>query len=234
MPDHPPTPGRGRLRRQGYLALALALVFLAAALLLRPSPGMDAAATALGASGLALLVLGIVLLVLHAVLRRQTARAWAHTEVSVAPSAPSDWNVHLLQDLSARQFTALCVALFEQGGFDSRTEPRGVDGSIDIWLHSRHTPGPATLARCKYLAAGQIGVQELQAVHGAMVLHGLRRATFITNATFTQQAQSFANAHRILTRDGAGLLTLIERRSVPQQQALLDIAFDSRHPEKAP
>jgi restriction endonuclease Mrr len=56
------------------------------------------------------------------------------------------------------------------------------------------------------------------------VLHGLRRATFITNATFTQQAQSFANAHRILTRDGAGLLTLIERRTVPQQQALMDIA----------
>ncbi len=230
MTDHPSTPGRGRLRRQGFAALALALVFLAAALLLRPSPAMDAAAAALGISGLALLALGVTLLVLHAVLRRQRARAWAHTEIA-APAAVSDWNVHLLQDLTAQQFTALCVALFEQAGFDSRTEARGTDGSIDIWLHSRHTPGPASLARCKYLASGQIGLPELQAVHGAMVLHGLRRATFITNATFTQQAQSFANAHRILTRDGAGLLVLIERRTAPQQQALMEIASvgDNRH-----
>jgi restriction system protein len=230
MTDHPSTPGRGRLRKQGFAALALALVFLAVALLLRPSPAMDAAAAALGVSGLALLALGTTLLVLHAVLRRQRARAWAHTEISTPPAA-ADWNVHLLQDLTAQQFTALCVALFEQSGFDSRSEARGADGSIDIWLHSRHTPGPATLARCKYMASGQVGLQELQAIHGAMVLHGLRRATFITNATFTQQAQSFAGAHRILTRDGAGLLTLIERRTGPQQQALLDIACvgDDRH-----
>lgn len=224
MPAHTPLSpspsGRPSLRGWGFGVLTLAMALGVCGMLLFASPAMRVLAKALGIGALALLALGVALLGLGAVRHLRAALTYRPTEY--ASPRGSVWSTHLLRNLSALQFADMCTALFEQSGFDSRGEPRS-DG-VDLWLHSRHAPAAAAFARCRYLDTGQVGLYELQALHGVMVLHRLRQASFVTNTTFTAQAQEFSAAHRIQLRDGSGLLSLMARHDEAQQQALRAIA----------
>jgi restriction system protein len=55
----------------------------------------------------------------------------------------------------------------------------------------------------------------------------MKRGVFVTNATFTPEAQKFAREHGINAMDRDRLLELIARRTPPQQQRLLDIALQA-------
>ena len=128
-----------------------------------------------------------------------------------------------------RRFEAVCEALFAQAGFETHAQSHGADGGVDIWLHSRNSPGPAAVVQCKHWQSKPVGVRELREFYGVMASHKLKRGTFATTSTYTPEALAFARANSIHTLDGAGLLQLISRRTPAQQQELLQVAYEGEY-----
>jgi restriction system protein len=59
-----------------------------------------------------------------------------------------------------------------------------------------------------------------------MASHQLKRGTYATTSTYTQDAQQFAKDNSINALDGPALLALIAKRTPAQQQALLAVAYE--------
>jgi hypothetical protein len=213
-----------RLLVQGFVALALSAVFIAPALVLDTLEPLRTALRFLLIPGFLLALIGTVLLVSHLIVRRRAIRAWAHTHL--APRFPvGDWDSELLQGLAPAQFEALCVAFFQQAGFEVRSRQRSEDGALDLRLYARAPEAPhqpLALVRCKYLGAGRVGLPEMLHYYGVLAAHTLKRGTYATNAGFSDEAMRFAAQHGIRTVDGDELLAQIARRSPQQRQALLD------------
>ena len=100
---------------------------------------------------------------------------------------------------------------------------------MDIWLHSRHSQGPAAVVQCKHWVGKQVGVKEMREFFGVMASHQLKRGTYATSSTFTDDALRFAKDNGISALDGAGLLALIAKRTPEQQQALLATAYEGEY-----
>ncbi|QDL55051.1 restriction endonuclease [Rhodoferax aquaticus] len=136
------------------------------------------------------------------------------------------WSKAVFASIEWRRFEAVCEALFAQAGFETKSQSHGADGGVDIWLHSRNAKGPAAVVQCKHWQGKPVGVKEMREFFGVMASHGLKRGTYATTSTFTEDAVSFAKANGINALDGRGLLALIAKRSPEQQKALLDVAYE--------
>jgi restriction system protein len=143
-----------------------------------------------------------------------------------APPAATQWSAEVFSLIEWRRFEAVCTRLFEQAGFQIRTQPRGPDGSAEIWLHSRHADGPVAIVQCKHWLGKNVGVTELREFVKLLTAHQLTRGTFATVATYTPSALRFAKDHSINALDGTGLMGLIAKRTPAQQRELLDLAFE--------
>lgn len=204
-----------------------------------------------------LLFFGLVLLVLYAVLRPKADAGSAPKDPSTMfgkdttdfasqldrPSGSATlqvqhrgqrppataWSARVFEDIEWRRFEALCEALFGQAGFETRAQSHGADGGVDIWLHSRHSEGPAAVVQCKHWQGKAVGVKEMREFYGVMASHKLQRGTFATSSTFTPEAQKFATDNGISALDGQGLLALIATRTPEQQQALLATAYQGEY-----
>lgn len=147
-----------------------------------------------------------------------------------APTRPTAWSAEVLAQIEWRRFEALVEALFAQAGFQTRAQPHGADGGVDIWLHSRHQPErPASLVQCKHWQARPVGVDKVRELRGVMAAHGVARGQFVTTSRFTPDAQAFAAGNGIRLLDGPGLLALIAERTPGQQQALLAVALEGEY-----
>ena len=144
------------------------------------------------------------------------------------PPATS-WSARVFQDIEWRRFEALCATLFAQGGFEARAQSHGADGGVDIWLYSQHAEGPAAVVQCKHWLGKPVGIKEVREFYGVMASHKLQRGTFATTSTFTTEARQFAKDNGISALDGHTLLALIASRTLPQQQALLAIAYEGEY-----
>jgi len=142
------------------------------------------------------------------------------------PPPAAVWNAQVLRDIEWRRFEAVCVALFAQGGFTTRTELQGLQGGADIWLYAHHAEVPAAVARVRHWPGRQVEVQELRELHALMTQHKLLRASFATTGTFGPDGREFAKAHGISAFDSLGLLALISQRTQAQKQELLAIAYE--------
>lgn len=150
----------------------------------------------------------------------------------LAPSPgtqPTTWSPAVFAAIEWRRFEALCEALFAQAGFDTRAQSHGADGGVDIWLQSRHAPGEPVIVQCKHWQGRPVPVSAVREFLGVMASHKLQRGTYATSATFTREAQAFAQANGINAQDGAGLLRLIAQRTPEQQAALLAVALDGEY-----
>lgn len=181
--------------------------------------------------------LGMALVALHVLQRLLGPRQEPPKPIKVDPPVagshgdpePARWSADVFARIEWRRFEAVVEALFTQAGFQTRSQSHGADGGVDIWLHSRHAEGPVSVVQCKHWQGRPVGVKELREFLGVMTAHRLERGTYATSSRFTAEAQSFAQANRIHTLDGQGLLKLIDQRSAEEQSRLLAIAFEGEY-----
>jgi restriction system protein len=148
--------------------------------------------------------------------------------VHVPPAPVPSWT-ELFDRMSPQQFDSVCVALFGQSGFEPRCQSHGVPGGVTIWLHSRHAQQgketPAAVALCKQWKGQVVDVRELYPLFVLMKARQLKRGTYATASSYTDNARQFAKDNNINALDKVGLLGLIAGRTPAQQQALLALAL---------
>ncbi|PXW96578.1 restriction endonuclease [Sphaerotilus hippei] len=160
---------------------------------------------------------------LHALFNRLQQQRLAATP---SRRAPSPWSQALIDQLDEPGLVALVERLFIQAGFLPRLHARA--GGADLWLQSASQPDgrPVSLVRCRHRRAGEpwrcVDAVALREQHAVMQAHRIVRGQFVTNGRFGTEAVEFARQHRIHLLDRDTLLTLVQRRTPVQQQALLD------------
>jgi restriction system protein len=234
---------KGILLTGAGVAAWLSPLFLGSAPLLKP--------VAQGLRGFAwpLVILGLVLIAVHFAFKNKAAKtavlpatatpqrepvllhtALATEQVSSPASAlplpATAWSPAVFAAIEWRRFEAVCEALFAQAGFSTRSQSHGADGGVDIWLHSAHAQGPVGVVQCKHWQGKPVGVKEMREFFGVMASHQLKRGTYATTSTYTQDAQQFAKDNSVNALDGPALLALIAKRTPDQQQALLAVAYE--------
>jgi len=140
---------------------------------------------------------------------------------NVAANAAQTADRQGLEALESDRFIALCVALFEQAGLQACIQPDAAPGRAEIWLHSRHAPGPPIrIVHCRAGGSGPVEQGELVALWHVMTACQVSRGIFAASSRFTLEAQRFARDHRIQLLEPGGLLELIRSRAPDQQRAL--------------
>jgi restriction system protein len=157
------------------------------------------------------------------------AKAPVASPASALPLPATAWSPAVFAAIEWRRFEAVCEALFAQAGFSTRSQSHGADGGVDIWLHSPNAQGPVSVAQCKHWKSKPVGVKEMREFFGVMASHQLKRGTYATTSTYTQDAQQFAKDNSINALDGPALLALIAKRTPDQQHALLAVAYEGHY-----
>jgi restriction system protein len=140
--------------------------------------------------------------------------------------APRVWSREVFEVIEWRRFEAVIEALFQQAGFETKTQSHGADQGVDVWLYSKHQPGePVSIVQCKHWQGKQVGVDKIRELRGVMAAHNVRRGQFATTSTFSSAAVEFATGNAINLLDISGLLALIDKRSADEQARLLAIAL---------
>jgi len=167
--------------------------------------------------------------------RRPTMPASPPTPARKATASPmpvTTWAAELFDDMSPQQFDAVCQTLFAQSGLETRVQSHGAAGGVTIWLHSRNAlqgkDSPVAVAVCKLWPGQPLAVREIHPLLTLMKARQLKRATYATASSFTENARNFAKFNGINALDRSGLLALIATRTPAQQQALLAIALGKR------
>ncbi len=154
----------------------------------------------------------------------------ARAAVSPAPVRP--WTAELFDRMSPQQFDAFCLTLFAQSGLETRAQSHGAAGGVTIWLYSRNAQqgkdSPIAVAVCKLWPGQPLAVREIHPLLSLMTARQLKRATYATASSFTENARKFAKYNGINALDRSGLLALIASRTPAQQQILMTIALGKR------
>jgi restriction system protein len=165
------------------------------------------------------------------VARIESAKLEASAAISKASGAAASpamaWGPEVFSVIEWRRFEAVVEKLFQQAGFETRSQSHGADGGVDVWLHSRHDPGkPISLVQCKHWQGKRVGVDKIRELRGVMAAHDVRRGQFATTSSFTPDAVEFARANSIHLLDVDALLALISQRTPDQQRELLSVAYE--------
>ena len=160
----------------------------------------------------------------------ERAAAEAQSLHRAAPPRPTTWSPAVFDVIEWRRFEALVEALFQQAGFETKSEAHGVDQGVDVWLYSRNKPGaPVSIVQCKHWSGKRVGVDKIRELRGVMAAHDVPRGQFATTSTFTPEAIAFARDNGINLLDVDGLMVLIRNRTVEQQHALLSVALQGEY-----
>ncbi len=144
--------------------------------------------------------------------------------------APRAWSREVFEVIEWRRFEAVVEALFQQAGFETKTQSHGADRGVDVWLYSKHQPGePVSIVQCKHWQGKQVGVDKIRELRGVMAAHNVRRGQFATTSIFSPAAIEFATGNAINLLDISGLLALIDKRSPDEQAHLLTVAFHGEY-----
>ncbi len=164
--------------------------------------------------------------------RRPAAPVNRAAPVPPAPPVRPGWTAEVFDHLSPQQFDALCETLFAQSGLETRAQSHGAAGGVTLWLHSRNAQqgkdSPVAVALCKLWPGQPLSVRDIHPLLTLMTARGLKRATYATGSSFTENASKFAKYNGINALDRDGLLKLIATRTPAQQQTLLAIALGKR------
>ena len=98
------------------------------------------------------------------------------------------------QSLDGREFEILVYEAFRNQGFSVELGPRSGDGGIDTTMLQRDPIGDVmTAVQIKrFRHDRKIGLQAIQALHGAKVAEGLHESIFITSSNYLPSARNFA------------------------------------------
>lgn len=140
---------------------------------------------------------------------------------------PVAWAPDVFAVIEWRRFEAVVERLFEQAGFETRSQSHGADMGVDVWLYSKTDPTqPVSVVQCKHWQGKRVGVDKIRELRGVMAAHGVRRGQFATTSTFTPDALAFGTDNSINLLDVDRLLALIAQRTAEQQAQLLDVALE--------
>lgn len=161
-------------------------------------------------------------------------RAWAEVpttaparDASPFSEAPYEWGKAVFDVIEWRRFEAVVERLFQQAGFETRSQSHGADEGVDVWLYSRNQPGdPVSLVQCKHWQGKRVGVDKIRELRGVMAARNVKRGQFATTSTFTPDAIAFARESGVNLLDVDGLLGLIARRTADEQAELLAVALE--------
>ncbi|KQW51652.1 hypothetical protein ASD88_03225 [Pelomonas sp. Root662] len=143
------------------------------------------------------------------------------------PVNPLVWSHVVFDAIEWRRFEAVVEALFQQAGFETRSQSHGADGGVDVWLYSRAVPDrPVSVVQCKHWQGRRVGVDKIRELRGVMAAHDVKRGQFATTSTFTPDAIAFARENSVNLLDVDALLALIAQRTPEQQMALLAVAHE--------
>ena len=149
-----------------------------------------------------------------------------------SPPVRSGWTPEVFDHMSPQQFDAVCETLFAQSGLRTRAQSHGAAGGVTLWLHSSNSQqgkdSPVAVALCKLWPGQPLSVRDIHPLLTLMTSRGLKRATYATASTYTENASNFAKHNGINTLDRSGLLKLVATRTPEQQQTLLAIALGKR------
>jgi restriction system protein len=143
---------------------------------------------------------------------------------AVPPWRAGRWTPEVLAAMHARQFQALCKALFAPTGAEVLALPREPEGVLDLRLYSQRERTPVTVVRCMHHPGTPVDVPELRDFLAEIAAQRLAHGTFATSSSFTPEALDFASDSGFSALDGGSLLAMIERRTPQQQRALLAAA----------
>ena len=148
------------------------------------------------------------------------------------PPLHTGWTAEVFDYMTPQQFDAVCETLFGQSGLETRAQPHGAAGGVTLWLHSRNAQqskdSPVAVALCKLWQGQPLLVRDIHPLLTLMTARGLKRATYATGSSFTENASEFAKNNGINALDRFGLLRLIATRTPAQQLELLGIALARR------
>jgi restriction system protein len=137
------------------------------------------------------------------------------------------WSADVFAAIEWRRFEAVVERLFQQAGFETKSQSHGADMGVDVWLYSRHQPGqPVGVVQCKQWSGKRVGVDKIRELRGVMAAHSVARGQFATTSSFTADAIEFAKANGINLLDVDRLLALVAGRSETQQAELLAVALE--------
>ncbi len=164
--------------------------------------------------------------------RRPVAPAAPVNKPAARPPLQPGWTAEIFDYITPHQFDAMCEALFAQSGLEIRAQSHGAAGGVTLWLHSRNAQqgkdSPVSVAVCRLWPGQTLLVRDVQPLLTLMTARGLKRTTYATGSSFTENASEFAKNNGINALDRFGLLKLIATRTPEQQQALLVIALGKR------
>lgn len=153
----------------------------------------------------------------------------AVVDAETVPFKEARWGPNVFAAIEWRRFEAVVETLFKQAGFSTRSQSHGADGGVDIWLYSNNAEGPVSVVQCKHWQGKPVGVREMREFLGVMASHGLKRGTYATSSSFTNDALAFAKANGINAQDGGSLLRMIRHRTPEQQAELLAVATEGEY-----
>jgi restriction system protein len=149
------------------------------------------------------------------------------TSPGTAPERPLQWGKGVFDVIEWRRFEAVVERLFQQAGFETKSQSHGADEGVDVWLYSRNQPGePVSLVQCKHWQGKRVGVDKIRELRGVMAARNVKRGQFATTSTFTPDAITFARENGVNLLDVDGLLGLIGKRTPDEQAELLAVALD--------
>jgi len=146
------------------------------------------------------------------------------------PSMPRRLDAGILRRIDCRRFEAVVEALFARTGFETRSQPHGPEGGVDVWLYSRGVESaPASMVQCKHRVDKRIMLDQLRELKAVMASRGVRRGHFAATSPFAPDAIAFARNNGIHLLDISGLLQMIAKLPEADQQALLAVATGNEH-----
>lgn len=146
---------------------------------------------------------------------------------ALEPPRPQAWGKAVFDVIEWRRFEAVVERLFQQAGFETKSQSHGADEGVDVWLYSRNQPGePVSLVQCKHWQGKRVGVDKIRELRGVMAARNVKRGQFATTSTFTPDAITFARENGVNLLDVDGLLALIGKRTSEEQAELLAVALD--------
>jgi len=144
------------------------------------------------------------------------------------PAMPRRLDAGILRRIDDWRFEAIVEALFARTGFETRSQPHGPDGGVDVWLYSGSVEGvPASMVQCRHRVDKRTVLDQLRELKTLMTSRGVRRGHFATTSLLAPDAIAFARNNGIHLLDVSGLLQMIAKLPGADQQALLAVATDS-------
>ncbi|MBL8472763.1 MAG: restriction endonuclease [Rhodocyclaceae bacterium] len=138
--------------------------------------------------------------------------------------APAQWSLGVLHGMEWKRFEDICPVFYREKGMRCEIGSLGPGAGIDLRLFATTDAVPTAIVRCRGWNARVLGADVPRNLAALMSTEKIGKGFVMGNGGFTDEARSFAAAHRINLVDLPMFLAMIERLPAQMQQRLLDFA----------